>query len=89
MVLTRERYAEQNNSLIVFVNEHCTMGGKTKRSEFKRLYTNWCKAEGMYPESHKNIENVLKEHFGIEARKSDVYVYDLTIKDHVYLAYHQ
>lgn len=87
MVLSREEYAERNNSLVVFVKEHCTMGGRTKRSEFRRLYREWCQAEGMYPEPSRNIDTILKEYFGITPIKSNEYYYSLTIKDHINFAF--
>lgn len=80
MQISREVYMERNNSLIVFVREASDMGGKTKRSEFRRVYTAWCKAEGMYPEPSRNIDAVLKEAFKIIPMKSSDMYYPLTIK---------
>lgn len=86
MSLTRDEYADRNNSLVIFVKEGCSMEGKTKRSEFRRVYHEWCKLEGMYPEQTRNIDAVLKENFGIVPVKSGEYYYNLTIKDHVMLS---
>ena len=80
MCISRETYMRRNNSLIVFVQEACEMGGKMKRSEFRRVYVAWCKAEGMYQEADRNIDTVLKETFNIvPVKSSDVY-YPLTVK---------
>lgn len=80
MRISREVYMERNNSLIVFIQEACNMGGKTKRSEFRRVYVAWCKAEGMYPEPSRNIDAILKEAFKITPMKSSDVYYPLTVK---------
>lgn len=75
MKISREVYMERNNSLIVFVQEACMMDGRIKRSEFRQLYLAWCKAEGMYPESPRNIDPMLQENFKIVPTKSNGHYY--------------
>lgn len=62
------------------MQEACEMGGKMKRSQFRRVYVAWCKAEGMYQEPDRNIDAVLKETFNIVPTKSSDVYYPLTVK---------
>lgn len=75
MKISREVYMERNSSLFIFIQEACMMDGRIKRSEFRQLYLAWCKAEGMYPESPRNIDPMLQENFKIVPTKSNGHYY--------------
>lgn len=90
MAIMRESYMSSNNSLITFVNECCDLGisYKVKRSEFRRLYLAWCKAENLFPERRNTIDQTLKEEFGIITTKSSDYFYDgLDVKLEIHTEY--
>lgn len=75
MQISREIYMEKNNSLLTFIAEACVPEGRIKRSEFRQLYLAWCKAEGMYPESPRNIDPMLQENFKIVPTKRNGHYY--------------
>lgn len=80
MACIRDQYAEQNSSVIEFVKECCELDGRTKRSDFVRLYKAWCRENGLYTESYKNISKMLSEVFKITPMKSNEVYYPLTVK---------
>jgi len=76
----RANYMNENNSLLRFVHERCTLNeGSTKRSTFNRSYKLWCMCKGVASERHGNIESKLSEAFGISAYKNGEIYYPLTI----------
>lgn len=81
MEVEREQYTLVNNSILSFVKEYCTIGkGRTKRSEFNKLYECFCDANHMRTERQKDRDPQLFEQFGIEPIKtSGEFYYNLTI----------
>ncbi|MBC8543215.1 DNA primase family protein [Bianquea renquensis] len=91
MIVARKEYSIENNSLLTFVNDCCecyTVGHKTKRSEFNRVYKLWCNANRVLPERDREIGKQLKEFFEIEVQKNNGhYYYPIKIKDEVFKEY--
>ena len=78
----REEYEMRNNSLELFVNEHCEIGiGTTPTRVFKEKYIYWCKENRLTSEKPNSISKILTEKFGVEKYKSNTDCYRLTIKD--------
>lgn len=81
----REEYAIKNNSLALFVKECCIKGtGKpeerTKISDFKEIYKNWCRKNDLEPEKSNSITDILVNELGIVKGKSYHDYYELIIK---------
>lgn len=87
MEKTRREYTIENNSLLMFVKDCCTLysvGDKTKRSDFNAIYKRWCIANRVFSERERDIGKQLEEHFMVDCKKSGgYYFYSLKINDEV------
>ena len=83
MTCERDDYEIENNSLLCFVSECCQIGnGYTRRSEFNKIYVQWCRINAVQPERSREIGNLLWKTYQLEASKRNgLYVYPLAIKD--------
>ena len=56
MTCERDDYEIENNSLLCFVSECCQIGnGYTRRSEFNKIYVQWCRINAVQPERSREI----------------------------------
>ncbi len=78
---SRRQYVIENNTLLTFVEHYCHIGvGKTKRSDFNAEYMAWCRENKLHAEKSHDIAKILFSHYGLRARKSSDYYYNLTIE---------
>ena len=77
----RRAYEEQNDSVVQFITECCTIDSKarTKRSEFFEAYYYWCRTEQIPSCKKADIQKTLMDKFGIVPKKSGEIYLPLTI----------
>lgn len=73
MVINRQKYMEENNSLFMFIRERCQIDDKSKvlRSTFNKEYRAWCMDNDVRQEPSKDVASMLYEKNGIVAKKTD------------------
>lgn len=89
MMLEREQYAINNNSLFLFISDCCCLHAmdklEIKRSEFNKVYKEYCRVNNLKPEREREIGHQLKEQYNIMAYKSNgIYYYPLEIYEDSY-----
>lgn len=82
MEIDRDLYRIQNNNLLTFIKENCTVGiGRTTRAEFNVRYSNWCHVNNFKPVGRNRISKIMTEEHGINQLKSNGHIYyELTLK---------
>lgn len=82
VIINREEYELENNTLTKFVREQCVIGsGRTSTKEFYDSYIKWCREYKKTPEKKSDIKKMLKEQFGVVERKSNDRYCELRITD--------
>lgn len=78
----RKQYEIENNSLELFISECCELGtGRTPCPSFYERYVNWCKSNKYIAEPKRLVTKTLSEKFGITAKKSCLWYYEVTIHE--------
>lgn len=83
MEIDRDLYRIQNDNLLTFLKENCTIGaGRTPRPEFNVRYFNWCRANNYKPYGRNSISKILTNKYGVNLIKSNGNMcYELTLND--------